>query len=75
MESSPETKKMDEAPAQRSLEQIKAEYADVCAKAGEAHLMMKARETELHALTQRLVSLHNEYGKAEAAAKEAKASA
>lgn len=66
---------MSEAPAKRSVVEIKADYNAFCGMAGEAQFKMKALEADLFELNKKLVALHQEYNeavKAEEAKKEVK---
>ncbi len=60
-----------EAPKERTMEEIKSEYAVVRAQVAEEHLKMKAAEHQRDQATQRMAALHNEYTAAQEKAKAA----
>lgn len=51
----------------RTTQQIRTEYVNICSQAGEEQFRIRASESKLNQLNQRLAELHAEFSKAEAA--------
>ncbi len=57
-----------ESPKERTMDEIKKEYEQICGYAGDLQFKMLADKAKLDNYNQQLVHLHNDYNKAQAKA-------